>query len=104
MQQTIEIYGQKFMLTNDFYDPTDMDFRFYANVKITRNLDGTPSLKQYYMNYDPATNTFSDLAVQCVYTYTLDITQKVTKRVEDITWYFIDNTVGTTRELIKVYA
>ncbi|HEU4717467.1 MAG TPA: hypothetical protein VFU15_06530 [Bacteroidia bacterium] len=104
MKDITEIFGTNFMLTGDNIDPRDLDFTFYTHEKITNNPDGTPQMKQYYMNYDEGTDTFSDLAVECDYTYTYDA-GVLTKRVEDINWYFVDGTtVGVTRQLIQVYS
>lgn len=102
MKEKTEIFEQNFMLTNESTDPRDIDFTFYSHEKITSNPDGTVALKQYYMIYDEGSNTFSDLAVDCTYTYTYD-GATLTKRVEDINWYFVDGEVGTTRQLIQVF-
>lgn len=102
MKTIIETYIKAFMLTGQHADPRDLDFTFYTHEKVTYNPEARPSLKEYYMNYDENTDTFSDLAVQCVYTYTLDGQGNVTKRVEDISWFFDDNSVGVTRQLIQV--
>ncbi|HET6990058.1 MAG TPA: hypothetical protein VFJ43_01990 [Bacteroidia bacterium] len=104
MKKVIELFENDFVLTGDCADPRDLDFTFYAHEKLTSNSDGTPALKQYYMNYDSGTNAFSNLAVDCTYTYTLDGSGDVIKCVEDINWYFTDGTVGATRELVQVTA
>ncbi len=87
------------MLTGENYDPKNIDFTFYTQEKVTSNPDDTPALKEYFMNYDIGTDTFSNLAVRCTYTYE---TTPVIRRIEDIEWFFIDNTVGTTRQLVRV--
>ncbi len=105
MKEATIIYPQAFMLTGMYNDPRDLDFTFYAHEKVTSNSDGTPAEKQYYMNYDAGTNTFSNLAVDCNYTYTLDGSGNVLKCVEDIDWYFEDGTtIGVSRELIQVFS
>ena len=98
----IQLFEQDFMLTGNNADPRDLDFTFYTHEKIISNSDGTPSQKLYYKNYDSETNTFSELAVQCTYYYTYD-SGVLIKRVEDIDWYFVDDTVGVTRELVQVF-
>lgn len=90
------------MLTGGNEDPRDLDFTFYTHEKVISNPDGTPDQKEYYMNYDAGTNEFSDLAVHCSYTYTYD-SGVLTKRVEDIEWYFTDESVGVNRQLVQVF-
>lgn len=99
MKEVTEIYTHSFMLTGDTYDPKDLDFTFYTNVRITSNPDETPAMKEYFMNYDSATDTFSNLAVRCTYTYE---TTPVTKTTEDIVWFLEDGSEGTTRQLVQV--
>jgi hypothetical protein len=99
MSPTVELFEKPFMLTGENIDPKNMDFTFYTQEKVVRNPDGTPALKEYYMNYNPGTGVFSDLAVRCTYTYQ---TQPVETRTEDIEWFFEDGMVGTTRQLVQV--
>lgn len=86
------------MLTGENIDPRNMDFTFYSQEKVIKNPDGTPALKDYYMNYDSGTGQFSELAVRCTYTYQTE----PDTRTEDIEWFFEDGTVGTTRQLVQV--
>ncbi len=99
MNNTVELYAKSFMLTGENLDPKNLDFTFYTQEKVTINPDETPAMKEYYMNYNSGTETFSDLAVRCTYTYQ---TTPVEIRTEDIEWFFTDGTVGTTRQLVRV--
>jgi hypothetical protein len=103
MPKVIEIYSKNFMLTGENYDPRDLDFTFYTQEKITLNPEGNPSMKEYYMNYDAGTGTFSDLAVQCTFTYIYDGATLI-RREENIDWYFTDGTIGANRQLTHTYA
>lgn len=103
MKNIVELFEKQFMLTGSNTDPKDLDFTFYTQEKITFNQDGTPAVKRYFMNYDQATGVFSNLAVRCVYTYTYNGQGVLTKRVEDIDWYFEDDTIGTSRKVRQVY-
>jgi hypothetical protein len=98
----IELFEHNFMLTGDNADPRDLDFRFYVYERIIRNPDGTPAQKQYYRNYDSASDTFSNLAVQSNYTYVYD-SQMLRKRIEDISWFLEDGEIGVTRQLVQVF-
>ena len=100
MSNTIELFEKPFMLTGENIDPRNIDFTFYTQEKVTRNPDDTPAMKEYYMNYDINTDTFSNLAVRCTYTYE---TTPTNRRIEDIEWFFDDGTVGTTRQLVQVH-
>lgn len=102
MKELAQAYQKAFMLTGERGDPTDIDFTFYAHEKVTNNEDGTPALKEYYMNYNSGSDSFSDLAVQCTYTYTYDSGGAITRRVEDIDWFFIDGSVGESHQLVQV--
>ena len=99
MTKVIDLFAKSFMLTGQNEDPRDLDFTFYTQEKVTSNPDETPALKEYYMNYDINTDTFSDLAVRCTYTYE---TTPIVRRIEDIEWFFEDDSVGVTRQLVRV--
>jgi hypothetical protein len=99
MNKVIDLYEKNFMLTGENQDPRNLDFTFYTQEKVTYNPDDTPSMKEYYLNYDVNTGVFSDLAVKCTYSYE---TTPVDRRIEDIEWYFEDNSVGVTRQLVRV--
>jgi hypothetical protein len=104
MTPTIELFAKVFLLTGESADPRDKDFTFYTHEKIISNKDGTPGVKEYYLNYDPENDVFSDLAVQCDYTYTYDADgTTLLKRVEDIEWFFTDGEVGATRQITRVF-
>lgn len=96
------IYEKPFMLTSQFEDPRDLDFTFYTHLRLTTDTEGNPTMKEYFMTYNPAGNTFSDLAVRCTYTNTVE-GGIITKTVEDIEWFFTDGEVGETRQLVSVF-
>ena len=99
MNKIIDLFEKPFMLTGENEDPRDIDFTFYTQEKVTSNPDETPAMKEYYINYDIVTDTFSDLAVRCTYTYE---TSPVSRRIEDIEWFFEDDTLGVTKQLVRV--
>lgn len=99
MNKIIDLYEKNFMLTGENEDPRNLDFTFYTQEKVTSNPDDTPAMKEYFLNYDINTGVFSDLAVRCTYTYE---TTPVVRRIEDIEWFFEDNTVGVTKQLVRV--
>lgn len=99
MSNTIELFEKAFMLTGQNIDPRNIDFTFYTQEKVTSNPDQTPAMKEYYMSYDIGTDTFSDLAVRCTYTYE---TTPIIRRIEDIEWFFDDDTLGVTKQLVRV--
>lgn len=99
MNNTIELFEKAFMLTGQNIDPRSIDFTFYTQERVTRNPDDTPAMKEYFMNYDLGTDTFSNLAVRCTYTYE---TSPTIRRIEDIEWFFEDNMLGITKQLVRV--
>jgi hypothetical protein len=99
MNKVIDLYEKDFMLTGENEDPRNIDFTFYTQEKVTIHPDETPAVKEYYMNYNVSTDTFSDLAVRCTYMYE---STPVERRIEDIEWFFDDGTLGVTRQLVRV--
>lgn len=103
MRTVTEIFERAFVLTGDNVDPKNLDFTFYTSEIIISNQDGTPAVKQYYLNYDPVGGVFRDLAVQSTFTYTYNADGILVMRVEDIQWFFDNGDVGTTRQATQVY-
>ena len=97
----IEVFEQPFMLTGENVDPRNIDFTFHTQLKVTLNGDQQPVLKEYYMNYDPETGIFSNLAVRSTFTYE---TQPIARRIEDIEWFTTVGEVAATKQLVKVEA
>lgn len=96
-------YDKKFRLTSDSSDLSDINFKFNTYLKETTDVDLNPTFREYYMSYDSATNTFSDMAVKCSYTYVRNTNNDIIKSIENIEWFFEDGTVGLSKQLIKVY-
>lgn len=97
------LYEKNFRLTNDSNDIADINFKFHTFMRETLDASGNPTLREYFKGYNSDTDTFSDLAVRCIYTYTLDQNNEVTRTIEDIEWYFEDGTIGATKQMIKVF-
>jgi hypothetical protein len=103
MKKATMTYEKNFMLTNENLDVSGLNFKFNTYQKEYTDENGYPSVKEYYMTYDPATNIFTDLAVKCTYTYDLTTNNTIARSTEDIEWYFEDGSVAFTKQMIAVY-
>lgn len=97
------LYEKNFRLTGESSDISDINFKFHTYMRETLDASGNPALREFFMSYNATTETFSDLAVKCTYTYTMNAENVITRSVENIEWYFEDGTLGTTKQMIKVF-
>ena len=94
-------FEQKFMLTGTNTDPRDLDFTINTQQKVINSRDGVLSEKHYYMNYDFKTETFTDLAVSCFYSYSTMVVEAA-KREEVIQWFFADGSLGVKKLVVQI--
>jgi len=87
------------MLTGEQTDPRDRIFTTLTHELLVTNTNGTPSVRNYYMAYDPNGNRFNSLAVRITYTYEQ---QPFVRRMEVTEWFYDDGTIGATRETYQV--
>ena len=56
-----------------------------------------------YHDYNPSTQVYSDLAIKDEYVYYFNELDLVTHRVETLTWYLTDNSIGYVKVITKYY-
>lgn len=100
-KEAVLFYDADFMLTGVNTDPRSSDFSLTTQEKAVYDRDGALLERHYFMGYDPKSGDFFDLAVSCIYSYSTNDFGEI-KRVEDISWFFVNGKVGETRQIIQL--
>lgn len=94
---------KKFKINESFKDPSDININFFGLHKEELINDlGFLYQVNYYKNLSSGDN-FSDLAVRDEYQYFTNEYDIATHRIETITWYLEDDTVGAIKQITKYY-
>ena len=102
-----QLFGNKFMATNNTEDITGHDFRLLGLHKKEYFDEYGDLIKiEYYTSYDLDTDLFSNLAIVENRTYTRDPqTGLLIQRTNEIDWYDVDgNVIQTKTNLTKFYS
>ena len=102
-----QLFGNKFMATDNTEDITGYDFRLLGlHKKEFFDEYGDLIKVEYYTAYDLSTDTFSDLAIIENRTYSRDTaTGLLYQRINAIDWYDVDgNIIQTKTNLSKYYS
>ncbi len=100
-KEPVIFFDKDFMLTGMNTDPRGLDFTISTQEHVINSRDGVLSEKHYYMNYDLITETFTDLAVSCFYTYST-VPGEAAKREEVIQWFFDDGSLGVKKLVVQI--
>lgn len=98
LKENFELFEKPFLITGKAFDPRGVDYSKLCHSEDQNDEFGDVIVRKYYGNYDELTETYSGLCVRVLYTYTRDVNNKITKCVEQIEWYFTDDTVGLIRK------
>ena len=102
------LYDKSFMITGEPYGPEDLPYRKPNTFSLFQkppviDAKGDVTQLQMYQGYDPGTDTYTNLVVQEDRVYTRDASGLLTQRDTTTTWYFTDETPGTTKDHVKYY-
>jgi hypothetical protein len=92
-----------YKLTNSQENPVHIDYDVYGLHKQRNIVAGELVLVNYYRNYDPISEVYSDLILKEHREYSRDANGMVKHRIQKAEWIMSDETVGLTNTTIKYY-
>lgn len=93
-----------FKITGLYSSPEDINYNLYGFHKKRTIVKGELILVEYYRNYNPQTQIYSDLILTESRTFGRDInTGLAYMRTQNISWYLTDETIGATKQTVKYY-
>ncbi len=97
--------GKDYLATStEIIDMLVPNSHFGLHLKMTFNSKGDLITIEWYKDYDDVSDTYTNLAIKELRTYTRDpVTGLVTKNVTDFEYYLKDGTIGSSKQIVKWY-
>lgn len=95
--------NSQFKINNSIEDPSEIDYDILGFHKKRIIIKGELRQVEYYKNYIPSSNTYSDLVVSEFRDYTRDEIGIAQYRNQTSNWILNNNTTGLTKSFIKYY-
>jgi len=95
---------KKFKINNSFETPESIDYDILGLKKNRIIVKGELVKCEYFNNFNPETNIFSDLVIEETRHYTRNILGLVQYRTQITNWILNDNSTGLTMNFTKYYS